>query len=362
MKILVLTSRYTANRDIIDEDFGRQTRLFAALKKFNHNIDFLCADYRKFEDKKKTLHGINVIIKPFGIFHFLNFLNNLNNQLKNKKYDFLISASDPLWGIIGYIFAKKHKVKFIYDLHDNYETYDAYKIPFFGFIDNFVIRNADIITAVSYSLKNKIKNLRNKDVFVIQNGADTKLFKPMNQLSCRKSLNLPKNAKIVAYAGSIQRLQGIDLLIDVIQDLRKEIKDLILVIAGRFYRNEAKYIDLKKEGIIYIGSLTQDKVVKLINAADVVVVPNPANDFTNYCFPYKVVEYMACNTPIVATDVGDVGILLKNFKGSLCKENDKKDMMDKIKIQLSKRKINYRAKLKNSWHNIAKDLDRILQK
>ena len=34
MKILVLTSRYTATRDIIGEDFGRQTRLFEALKKF----------------------------------------------------------------------------------------------------------------------------------------------------------------------------------------------------------------------------------------------------------------------------------------------------------------------------------------
>ncbi len=362
MKILVLTSRYTASRDIVDEDFGRQTRLFAALKKFNHDINFFCADYKKFEKKEKLLHGININIRPFGIFYFLSFLDNLNIQLKNKKYDYLISTSDPLWGIIGYIFAKKHKVKFIYDLHDNYETYDTYKIPFFKFIDNYAMKNANIITAVSYSLKNKIKNLQNRNVFVVQNGADTRLFKPMNQLSCRKLLGLPKSAKIVAYAGSIQRLQGIDLLIDVIQDLRKEIKDLILVIAGRFYRNEAKYIDLKKEGIIYLGSLTQDKVVKLINAADVVVVPNPANEFTKYCFPYKAVEYMACNTPIVASNVGDVGILLKDFKDSLCKENDKNDMAEKIKTQLNKKKINYRAKLKNSWHNIAKELDRILRK
>ena len=48
MRILVLTSRYTATRDIINEDFGRQTRLFEALKKLNHNIDFFCADYKKF--------------------------------------------------------------------------------------------------------------------------------------------------------------------------------------------------------------------------------------------------------------------------------------------------------------------------
>src|SRR3990167_5566528 len=61
MKILVLTSRYTATRDIIGEDFGRQTRLFAALKKLGHDIDFFVADYRKHENKNVKLHGIEVM-------------------------------------------------------------------------------------------------------------------------------------------------------------------------------------------------------------------------------------------------------------------------------------------------------------
>jgi len=42
MKILVFTSRYTATRDIISEDFGRQIRLFEQLRKFGHKIDFFC--------------------------------------------------------------------------------------------------------------------------------------------------------------------------------------------------------------------------------------------------------------------------------------------------------------------------------
>lgn len=47
MRILVLTSRYTATRDIIGEDFGRQVRLFSSLKKFGHGIYFFVADYKK---------------------------------------------------------------------------------------------------------------------------------------------------------------------------------------------------------------------------------------------------------------------------------------------------------------------------
>ena len=85
MEILVLTSRYTANRDIIVEDFGRQTRLFSALRKLVHGIDFFVADYRKYENKNIKLHGINVMIRPFGIFSILSFLINFDSALKNKK-------------------------------------------------------------------------------------------------------------------------------------------------------------------------------------------------------------------------------------------------------------------------------------
>ena len=362
MKLLVLTSRYTANRNIIEEDFGRQTRLFSALKKFKHDIDFFVADYRKFENKDIELHGINAAIRPFSIFYFFNFLKNLNDALKNKKYDFLIATSDPLWGIIGYIFARKHEVRFVYDLHDNYETYATYNIPFFRYIDNFVLKNADLVTTVSFTLKDKIKPIRNNNVFVIQNGVDAKLFRPMDKLNCRKILKLPKNAKIIAYAGSIQRLQGIDLLVEAFNKLKKNIKNLKLTIAGRFVKGEEKYINLNYDGIIYLKSLPQDMVVKLINAADVVVVPNPENAFTKYCFPYKVVEYMACNKPIAASDVGDVGIFLSRFKQCLFKQNNKIDMMKKIKMQLSSKKVNYRkAAIKNSWDNIALKLDRALR-
>lgn len=363
MRILVLTSRYTANRDIISEDFGRQTRLFSALKKHEHEIDFFVADYRKFESRNVKLHGINIEISPFSISNFIGFIKKFDKKIKNKKYDILIASSDPLWGIIGYIFARKHKIKLIYDLHDNYETYATYKLPFFKYIDDFVMRNAKIVTTVSYTLKDKITSIRKNNVFVVQNGVDLNIFKPMDRIKCRKALKLPKDAKIIAYAGSIQRLQGIDMLVDVFNHLKKDIKGIKLAIAGRFVKGEERYINLNHDGIVYLGSLNQENVAKLINAADVVVVPNPENAFTKYCFPYKVVEYMACNKAIVASNIGDVGVFLGNFKQSLFKENDKNDMIDKIKMQLKTKKINLRRyAIKNSWDNIAMKLDKVLKK
>lgn len=364
MRILVLTSRYTATRDIIGEDFGRQTRLFEALKKFNHNIDFFVADYRKFENKNTRLHGIKVFIRPFGVFCFPKFISELKRTVKKEKYDLIIASSDPLWGPIGYFVSKKYKIKFLYDLHDNYETYATYKIPFFKHLDDFIIKNSDLVTTVGYSLKNKIKSIREKNVFVVQNGADTSLFKPLNKNKCRTHLKLPKNAKIITYTGSLQRTQGVDLLIKAFDLLKKEIPNLHLLIAGRFLKGEEKYINLKHKGIIYKGgSVPQKNIVRIINSADVAVISNTSNSFTKYCFPYKVVEYMACNIPIVATDIGDVGKILSGYKNSLCRPNNIEDMKNKIKKQLKMKKTPYRKIAeKNSWHNIAKKLDRIIKR
>lgn len=362
MKILVLTSRYTATRDIIEEDFGRQTRLFAELKKFNHEIDFFVADYRKHEKKSLKLHGINIMIRPFGIFSFFSFIFGLRKAVKNNGYDFLISTSDPLWGIIGSMILYRTKTKFVYDWHDNYETYKSYGIPFFGLIDQVSMKKADIVLAVSHELKDKLSKKRKHDIFVVQNGVDLELFKPMDKMKCRRELGLPEKAKIIAYTGSIQQRQGVDLLVNAFNELKKEISGLKLVIAGRFVKGEERKISLNHEGIIYLNSLTQDKIAKLINAADAAVVPNKDDEFTRYCFPYKVVEYMACNTPIVATRLGDVALMLKDFKDSLCMPDDADDMRRKIRIQIKKGKIDYRKKLENNtWNRIALKLDKILK-
>lgn len=361
MKILVLTSRYTAARDIISEDFGRQTRLFSALVKLGHEIDFFVADYRKHESKDMKLHGINVFIRPFGILDFFSFARGFDNILKNREYELVIGTSDPLWGIVGHYFSKKHGIKFLYDLHDNYETYATYRIPFFGFFDRNAVKKADIVTTVSHALKEKIKGIR-KNTFVLQNGVDLGLFRPLSRESSRKKLNLPENAKIIAFTGSLQKSLGIDILVRVFGRLRREMPGAKLLLVGRLGKG-LNMPDIKKPNVITFDALRQKEVVLAINAADVAVIPSPENEFTKYCFPYKCVEYMACNTPIAASSLGDVSLMLKGYKDSLFEPGNEEDFYRKLKLQLKKGKINYKKSLKgNTWDSIALKLHKIITK
>ena len=362
MKILVFTSRYTASRDIIDEDFGRQVRLFEQLRKFGHEIDFFCVDYKKLENRNAKLHGIDVFIRPFNPVKILSLISNLRKIIEKRSYDLMIATSYPLWGVIGYFIAGKYGIKFVYDLQDNYLVYKSYKIPFFGFFERHVTRNSDLVMAASNILAENAKKIRKGRIATIPNGADLRIFKPLNKINSRKTLKLPVNARIVSYIGSIQKIQGVDILIKAFEELRKEIKDLNLLIVGRIGTVYKENFEFNREGIIYLGSVPQKDVVLAINSSDVLVVPYPKNIFTEVMFaPYKLVEFMACNRPIVITDAGEMHKHFKD-KSLVAKAGNIEDLKEKIKYALKLKKLNLRGKaMEFDWKNIAAELDKAIR-
>jgi len=358
MKLLVLTSRYTATRDIIDEDFGRQVRLFSALQKRGHDVTFFVADYRKKERRDTVLHGMKVKIRPFSIFSFFPFFFELNRLLQKKAFDVFVASGDPLWGIVGYWANRKAKLRFIYDLHDNYETYAMYRVPFFKYLDRFAMRSADAIIAVTNQLKRKIQTVRKKDVIVIENGVDRSVFRPLDRTTCRNALKLPLDKKIIAFTGSICLIEGVDRLIDAFKTIQSKRDDCMLLIAGRFVKGEEKYINLKQQGIVFVGSLPQKKIAVVINAADVAVIPYTANEQTIFGFPYKLFEYMACQTPVVATAVGDIPAILKNRANHLCNPDSIQSMAQTIEKHLKSDKVNFSNELRQyTWKALAEKME-----
>ncbi len=354
-------------RDIIKEDFGRQTRLFEALSKYDNSITFFCVDYKKKEEYDTKLHGMDILIRPFNYFNpasVLVFCLRLYKEIKKGKYDLVIGTSDPLWGVFGYYLSKWNNVPFLYDLHDNYEVYQSYSLPLFRYLDHHIIRKSAIVTTVSETLKEYLAPIREKDLFVVPNGVDLELFRLKSKAAARANLHIPKQAKVIAYAGTLQRLQGIYILIEAFRRLKASFPQLMLLLAGRVKKVKGEELDLEVDGLVHRDDLNQRQVVDVINAADVVVIPNSDNSFTRYCFPYKCVEYMACNTPIVATDVGDVGRMLEGFPGSLCRPDDVEDMVEKIAKKLrNPKKADYRSKvIQKSWLRIANMLDNVIKK
>ncbi|MEK6949732.1 MAG: glycosyltransferase family 4 protein [Nanoarchaeota archaeon] len=357
MKILVVMKRFGANKDMVLENFGRQIRLFEPLAK-KHKIDFFCPDYTKKESKEIIKNSIRYIIRPASLLKYISLFNSLRKIIKKEEYNAIVATTDPLIGILCHKIAKKFKIPLVYDLQDNFESYDTYKLPFVKKLDRKVLREADIVFTVSETLKDYISKLRKMPIYVINNGIDLSLFKSIDKIKARKNLNLPKNAKIIVFIGHLEKLKGANLLLEAFEKIREKIPNSFLLLSGKI----GKGINIKQKNIIYRDFPKREEIVLGINAGDVAVLPNPVNSFTKYCFPYKLVEYMACNVPIVATDVGDVSLVLKKYKGSLCSPNDADDLAQKLIEKLKKGgKVDYSKGFKNlKWEELSKKIEGIL--
>ncbi len=356
MKILVIMKRFGANKDMPMQDFGRQIRLFENLKE--HKIDFLCADFRKSKPKKLSRNKIDYYIEPLSVFNFNKFLKKLNDLIKAENYDIIVASTSPIIGIIAYRYSRRHNIPMLYDLQDSFAAYDEYKIPFMGIIDKNIIKKSDLVICVSESLRKKIFSFRKKSMYVIQNGIEKSLFKPIDMDTARKKLRLPLKSKIIVYIGHLETLKGANILLDSFNKVRGFYPDSYLLLSGKI----EKGIDINQKNIIFREFPKREDIVLAINSADVAVIPNTANEFSKYCFPYKLAEYMACKVPIVATHIGDVSLMLKKYPGSLCRP-DAYDMATKIIGKLKRyERVGYAKELKGlDWKVLSKKLNKIIK-
>ena len=358
MKILVVMKRFGANKDMVLSDFGRQIRLFENLTK-EHQIDFLCPDYTKKESKIVKKNGLRFFVVPVSFFSIFSFLHETKKLIKKENYDIIVATSDPLIGALGNHLSKKFNIPLIYDLQDNFETYDTYNFPFVSHFHKKAVEEAGIVLTVSESLKDYVSKTRKRPTYVVQNGIELDLFMPIDREKARKKLKLPLKSKIIVYVGHLEKLKGANILLEAFNKVRQDFPDTYLLLSGEI----EKGINIKQKNIIFRAFPKREDVVLGINSSDVAVVPNTANEFTKYCFPYKLAEYMACNVPIVATDIGDVSLMLKKYKGSLASPGNVDDFSEKIMLKLeSNSRPDYSEDTKNfDWKILSEKLNEILK-
>ncbi|MEK6837352.1 MAG: glycosyltransferase family 4 protein, partial [Nanoarchaeota archaeon] len=171
---------------------------------------------------------------------------------------------------------------------------------------------------------------------------------------------LPAKAQIIVYTGHISKERGTDRLIEAFKIVQKNYSDAVLLLSGQIDKD----ININQPGIVYKELPRRKDVVIAINAADVAVVPHPENEATKYGIPYKLLEYMACDARIVATAVGDVKELLKDYPQILAQPGNPEDLALKITATIDNREKTSYNKIvtEYTWEKLARKLNTELVK
>jgi D-inositol-3-phosphate glycosyltransferase len=171
-------------------------------------------------------------------------------------------------------------------------------------------------------------------ILVIPAGVDTDLFRPIDKQESRSLLGLGKG-KTMLFAGRIEPIKGIDVLLGAVQSLNNGDENVRLLIVGGDLEGNGEVARLRSEvyrmgiadRVTFYGAAEQDKMPLFYNAADVCVVPSLHESF---CF--VALEAMACGTPVVASKVGGLKTTIEDGKtGYLVAEHSSRAFAHSVK-------------------------------
>lgn len=206
-------------------------------------------------------------------------------------------------------------------------------------------------------LANRAKQsiLQNKDIRVIYNGVDEKVFINTDKIKARKALNLPLDKKILMFSasGSINNKQkGGKYVFEAYNRLKNDNNILFLNIGG----GDSSRV---KENWIDIPYVNDEKTMALYySASDLFIYPSMAETFG-----LVVAEAMSCGTPVISFNNTAIPEIVDHMKtGYLAENKNIKDFINGINLFLNNDEIrksaiiNSRLKIE---HNFT--LDKMIQ-
>ncbi len=202
-------------------------------------------------------------------------------------------------------------------------------------------------------------------ISVIPCGVNLDLFQPKDREMAKQQLGFGDD-KVILYVGRIEPLKGIDKLLRAVTFLQNNYGLRVVIIGGDGYsRNEVERLqklshELQVEDTVtFLGLIKHEKLPYFYSAATACVIPSYYESFG-----LVALESMACGTPIVATDVGDLKRIIQQGKtGYVVMDNTPDGLADKIALLLSspdtKSALSIRASVTRfSWSNIAQQIIR----
>jgi len=226
----------------------------------------------------------------------------------------------------------------------------------------FAIKNSTIKFFVSHVQLNVLKHdLDQNDCFVVPNGFDPDVFRPMDKQAVRDALGLPKDLKIAVTVANLVPEKGHQLLFMAIYSLRKIRKDFLLVVIGDGpLRNVLEKMISEmglEDSVKLIGQLFKKDVSMWMNASDFFVLPSLYEGN-----PVVMFEALGVGLPFVGTKVGGIPeIITSEDYGLLAEPGNVQDLTDKIQVALDKqwdrrRILDYAQQF--TWDKLA---ERVLQ-
>jgi len=148
--------------------------------------------------------------------------------------------------------------------------------------------------------------------------------------------NWKTKRRTVLFVGLDYRRKGGDVVLRVMEGLKRELNDVKLIYVGKVPKEAMPSFD--KEWIERYDFLERQKLISLYSSVDAFFMPTRAE-----AYGLSILEAMATGTPVVTTNVGAIPEVVTDGSGYLHDPDDEEGMMESLAQLLTDRDLNERV-------------------
>lgn len=198
-------------------------------------------------------------------------------------------------------------------------------------MENHVFQRCDFVTTICGGLQKEIvaRGIPPAKVAVIPNAVDIEQFDrvaPEIRTSFRERLGV-QNRFVIGFIGSFYAYEGLDLLVDAMDAIRKQIPDALLLLVGggpeeRSLRDQSGRFG---SSVVFAGQVPHSIVSELYAAMDLLAYPRRSIRLTELVTPLKPLEALAFCRPVIASNIAGHRELLADGETALLFKHDDSD-------------------------------------
>jgi glycosyltransferase involved in cell wall biosynthesis len=261
----------------------------------------------------------------------LTFVPLLIRTIRAKRPDVIVLYGVPTNGWQTVLIAKRFGIPVVFRALD--VSHELRRTVFAKLIkraEEFIYRNADLISAnnpalADYCISHGAKKER---VAVHFPGMDVNSLTPKpRDMALATSLGIESSDRVVMFMGTLYRFAGLDTFLTLMapQLLRSPSTKVLLLGGGEHLEILAKLarkLNIERQ-VLLSGFVDYSELARYMTISDVAINTFPSSLVTDCALPSKVLQYMCCVIPTVATPVKGLLGLVPEGEGVVYRPLDK---------------------------------------
>lgn len=303
----------------------RPRRAAEALVNEGMQVELFCLRKSKDEPLRERFNGVNIVRLPLrrhrggAVTYFLRYatfifaaFSLLTIRSLRRRPDLVHTHNMPDVLVFSALIPKLLGAKVILDLHDPMPELmmtifrlkpDSPGVRLLKWLERRSIAFADTVFTVNRACKRILssRSCTADKIDVVMNSPDEDIFalRPPASRTAERARRF-----VMMYHGSILERNGLDLAVQALGTIRRDVPSAEL----RIYGDATPFLDtvtevVRKSGledrVHYFGTKRPEEIAAAIDECDVGVIPNRRSIFTEINTPTRIFEYLSRGKPVI---------------------------------------------------------------